>query len=363
MPDAGGTEAGEGEPYKDWRSAAQAIKSAAAQAVKSGAPGTVAHHILQAHFDRFLSRVFSDHDESEWLLKGGTAMLARVPRTRATKDLDLASTADDLDAAINALENLAGRDLGDHLTFSLAGTRPTGLGDNQPGVQTLRATFTASDADTSKKIGDIQVDIVVGPPPVGRIETVEPANRLTLPRLGSYPYRLFPIADQIGEKVCATMYNDYGGAGRSSSRVKDLVDLVVIVKTQHVDLRELQQAIAAKRLRSRMDRFDEFRIPENWATTYRQLASRTPAADGVVDASDAEELVARFIRPALAVEPVSEPKEWIPGRGWGTHGTGDSASKQDPDTDDGDTHVRAYTRRSGQPVSEHTRGRRGRAGT
>lgn len=66
---------------------------------------------------------------------------------------------------------------------------------------------------------------MVGPPPVGTIETIEPAHRLAHPRpLAAHPYRVFPIADQIAEKVCATMYDKYP-SGRRSSRVKDLVDL------------------------------------------------------------------------------------------------------------------------------------------
>ena len=64
-----------------------------------------------------------------------------------------------------------------------------------------------------------------------------PSTRLQLGRpVPSHPYRLFPISDQVAEKVTATMstYN-----GRPSSRAKDLVDIVTIARTQRVDLREL----------------------------------------------------------------------------------------------------------------------------
>ncbi len=92
------------------------------------------------------------------------------------------------------------------------------------------------------------LDVVVGPSPVGRPEVVEPANRLHLRRpLVTHPYRLDPIADQIADKVCATMDTNYPG-GKRSSRVKDLVDLVVLAHTQSLDLAELRQAIEAKRL-------------------------------------------------------------------------------------------------------------------
>ncbi|MFT2675501.1 hypothetical protein, partial [Escherichia coli] len=77
--------------------------------------------------------------------------------------------------------------------------------------------------------------VVVGPPPVGRVETIEPSTRLQLGRpVPSHPYRLFPISNQVAEKVTATMstYN-----GRPSSRAKDLLDIVTIARTQRVDLR------------------------------------------------------------------------------------------------------------------------------
>jgi hypothetical protein len=41
------------------------------------------------HFNRFLSRDFSEGPDSEWVLKGATGLLARVPSTRATLDIDL----------------------------------------------------------------------------------------------------------------------------------------------------------------------------------------------------------------------------------------------------------------------------------
>ena len=91
----------EPDGYKDWTGLAQAIKAAATKAAGDGASALdVNAQIVQAQHDRFLSRVFAEGEESEWLLKGGTAMLARVPKSRSTKDLDLASTgAADLDAA------------------------------------------------------------------------------------------------------------------------------------------------------------------------------------------------------------------------------------------------------------------------
>ncbi len=293
--------------YRDWRSLELAIKDSARAAVRQTGPGhgaaTVDARIRQARFDRFLCRVFASGEESEWFLKGGMSMLARVPLSRSTKDIDLASeTATDLADAQRELTALVAADLGDHLTFRLVRSVPTGMGDNQPGVLTRRLVFACLDADHDTQIDTIMVDIVVGPPPVGRPETIEPANRLRLKRpLITHPYRLFPIADQIADKVCATLSTSYG-AGKPSSRVKDLVDLVVLAHTQRVGLRELRTAITAKRLVSGMEPFDRFVIPTEWATTYPATAKGVPSAESYT-AETAALLVARLVDAALLASP------------------------------------------------------------
>lgn len=124
-----------------------------------------------------------------------------------------------------------------------------------------------------------------------------------------HPYRLFPIADQIAEKVTATM-GTY--AGRPSSRVKDLVDLVTIAHTQTPNLRELQIAIEMKRRLSDLDPFAEFSAPSEWERIYRALALRTPAAGDVLDLTDATRLAKKLIDPALVEERVDVTLNWIP---------------------------------------------------
>ncbi|MBT0770179.1 nucleotidyl transferase AbiEii/AbiGii toxin family protein [Kineosporia sp. J2-2] len=293
--------------YRDWRSLELAIKDAAKKAAREAGPGVSAAgvdaQIRQARFDRFLTRVFAKGQDSEWMLKGGMSMLARVPRSRTTKDMDLATQhAADLATAEQALVELAALDLGDHLTFQLIRSSPTGLGDNQPGVETRRYVFACLDADYGTQIDTVTVDVVVGPPPVATPEIVEPANRLRLRRpLVTHPYRLYPVADQIADKVCATMDSSYPG-GRRSSRVKDLVDLVVLARTQHVELAELRRAIDAKRRLSNIEPFHHFDVPDEWASTYPATARGVPIA-AEYSVRTATALVASLIDPALAASP------------------------------------------------------------
>lgn len=347
------------ETYSSWTGIAQAIKTVARGEAAGRAGGTTSA-ILQAHFDRFLSRVFADGEDSEWMLKGGIGMLARVPRARSTTDVDLAASNADLDQAVESLQQLVGRNLGDHLRFDLVRVRPTGQGDNQPGVLTRKVLFACRDAATGKKVGEISVDVVVGPPPVGRIEVVEPANRLRLPKpLQTYPYRLYPVADQIADKVCATMTPSYGG--RPSSRVKDLIDLAILVRTQRVGLRELQLAIDAKRVLSNIPPITSFEIPDGWGPRYRALAIKTPELTDLADVQEAQQLVADMIRPALNPGAVSTELEWSPAQGWTepgrASGTAAAEDQDEPAGAEGEVWVRPH-QRSGRPVVDHYRRRR-----
>lgn len=342
--------------YRTWAGISQAIKTEATRITKSGQSSlNLNEQILQANHDRLLSRVFADGDESEWLLKGGTAMLARVPKSRSTKDLDLAATTiADLDAAQDALEAAAGRDLGDHIAFTLTGARETGQGQNQPGVQTRRLTFTASDQTTGRRLFDVPIDVVVGPPPIGTVTTTDPSNRLALGRpLTSHPYRLYPLADQIADKVTATMtlYD-----GRPSSRTKDLVDLVTIARTQSVDLRELQMAIDAKRALSHLAPFAEFTVPDDWARSYRALAAKTLITQDLLELDDALTLAKQMIDPALDEAAAPDGVTWVPGHGWSDDTT--SITPTEDPAPSGDVHVTSYVRGTG-PVVSHWRRARG----
>ena len=78
-----------------------AIKEAARQATRDEPSVSISERIRQEHFRRFLSRVFAEGERSEWLLKGGTGVLARVPSARATKDVDLFRAGYTLDESVD----------------------------------------------------------------------------------------------------------------------------------------------------------------------------------------------------------------------------------------------------------------------
>ncbi|MFK0074613.1 nucleotidyl transferase AbiEii/AbiGii toxin family protein [Arthrobacter woluwensis] len=352
-----------GDSYASWSAIQAALKATAQREISEGrASGhDLSQRLTQARFDRFLSRVFADGGE-RWMLKGGTAMLARIPDTRATRDIDL-GTSQDLDEAIHDLTERARVDLGDHVTFTLAGLKNTGLGDNQPGVSLKKVIFVATDSQTGKKIGDVSVDVAVTPAPVGTPELLEPASRLQLPKpLQSSPWRLYPLSDHIADKVRGVM-SRYGES--PSTRVKDLVDLVTIARTQTVNARELQLALASKILQSNVPAdVSEFRVPDTWRSAsgtreFKRLAGMSPAR-GISKIQEAEDLVAELVTPALAPEPIPDEVRWTPTVGWEATPDSCPASTGDPIAGVGAVWVREHIR-GGWPVREHTRGPRGRS--
>lgn len=255
----------EPEPYATAAGVEAAIKEAARKAAAADPSLNVNERIRLEHFRRFLSRVFSEGAESEWLLKGGTGMLARVPSTRTTLDIDLYRTGFPLDQALADLRRLSEADLGDHCRFVYAGHNGSIGGDAQPYTEGYRIDFDVY-IGAQKKSG-IHVDLASGAGPTEPVTIIEPASRLDLPRLTSYRYRLYPVVDQIADKVCATMmtYSD-----RPSSREKELVDLVVLANTQEVDGSALRVAITAEAWRRSMEPFAHFMIPNQMGTRIRR---------------------------------------------------------------------------------------------
>lgn len=285
------------EPYKSAAGVEAAIRDAARNAFATDNSSSTQDRIRQEHFRRFLSRVFSEREDSDWLLKGGTGILARVPSGRRTTDIDLLRTDNTLDDALAELVRLATIDLGDHFRFLFTKHRPVVGGDQQTSIEGYGVDFEVYVGADRKS--PLHVDLVAGVLVTDKVTTAEPANRLDLPRLPSNAYRLYPVVDQIADKVCATMA-DYGG--RPSSREKDLVDLVVLATTQTVDADALRHAILAEASVRSLPAFTELAVPTTWGRSYSQDARAVPYCADYRTVELASALMQVFIDPVLRGE-------------------------------------------------------------
>ncbi|MEX0972771.1 MAG: nucleotidyl transferase AbiEii/AbiGii toxin family protein [Solirubrobacterales bacterium] len=84
--------------------------------------------LRQFAYDRLLCRLFSAEPD-RWVLKGATAMLARLEgRARHTLDVDLYRRDGSLADAERALREAAAVDLGDYFRFTLGAPEADGAG-------------------------------------------------------------------------------------------------------------------------------------------------------------------------------------------------------------------------------------------
>jgi len=173
-----------GEAYATPSGVEAAIKEAARKASTGDTSVSVSERIRQEHFRRFLSRVFSDDARSEWLLKGGTGVLARVPSARTTKDIDLYREGYTLDEALVDLRRLAKLDLADHFRFEYSSHVDSVAGAEQPYVEGYAVFFDVYIG--SQKRGRLKVDLSIGAGITDDVDVIHPANALDLPRLTSH---------------------------------------------------------------------------------------------------------------------------------------------------------------------------------
>ena len=185
------------------------------------------------YYHRLLCRIFSKPD-TPFLLKGGQSMLARTASARATRDIDLLAEEGNLESAIEELKVLAEVDLGDFLTFEFAGTEPIKVADD------YRAGSRVSFVPVlgRRRLHRISIDLVVDRIPCAGSELVTPADRLNIEGIPVFDYRIYPLVNSIADKLCAILETH---DSRPSSRVKDLVDLLIYVMTEDVDGSELSK--------------------------------------------------------------------------------------------------------------------------
>jgi predicted nucleotidyltransferase component of viral defense system len=249
----------------------------------------------------YLARVFS-LPEDRWVLKGGTGLAVRIPGARHSRDLDLCNTATNTELS-TCVEELAaaGRSASrDPFVFDI--TRKTELTGIAEGIQLTvdarlgPASFERFPIDLTTRLEFVgQIEIVTKPLPV-TIDGVAPPP----------PMRLYPISDQIADKVAA-MYQDYNG--HSSGRFRDLVDLVIIVSAPgfHLDIDTVTAALQIQQSVRRMTLPAAMTAPgPSWTHEYPTNARRTGIPHSLQTLDAALRHVGAALNPVLirlATEP------------------------------------------------------------
>lgn len=245
-------------------------------------------------FERFLARLTAS-EPSGWVLKGAFALELRLGlRTRTTKDIDL-GRADDEEAATEHMNAAAGADLGDHFDFEV---RRTPALDAAAGFNAVRYTVRADLA--GRRFEQFPVDIALSESAPIQAEPLFGANSLEFADVAAPQVPVVSLEQHVAEKLHAYT-GSFGHDERESTRVKDLVDLVLIGELAELDATRLRQAFAIT-FEQRVRQPLPGAVPpprSSWARPYAALAREVGVA-GELEAGYAA--AARLLDPVLRSE-------------------------------------------------------------
>jgi hypothetical protein len=242
----------------------------------------------QAALERLMVRLMRVAPR-RWALKGGLALDTRLgDRARSSMDMDI----DHAQGATAAREDLLGavaEDLGDYFAFAITGTEEV-----REGNVSLAVRYRIECAVAGTRFEPLHVDVTVTPPEAWAVEPARRPGLLAEVGLGPIDVLLVPLERQIGEKLHAytRVYNG------PSTRVKDLVDFVLIRQFECVNAKRLADEIARTFARRGTHPVPQRLSPPiaDWERAYRE---ESEAVGITPELRKAHELVAIWLDPVL----------------------------------------------------------------
>ncbi len=223
-------------------------------------------------FDRLLARVFATNqgDYPQWLLKGGYALEIRWQNiARTTKDIDFTMPylRDPSPEKIQAMiQEEAGRDLHDWFVFRVGSYQ---MELDQPVYGGWR--FPVEARVDNREFSKFHLDVGVGDALVSSPEWQTGGEVLSFANILPARAALLPRDQQFAEKLHSlTFPRDK----RAFSRVKDIVDLVLLIEHGLPDKETMRKAIKATFEQRKTHELPAVipEIPQGIAETYREMA-------------------------------------------------------------------------------------------
>lgn len=222
-------------------------------------------------FERIVARLEAA-DPGRWVLKGGMALEVRLrDDARLTKDIDL-GLRDDVVSATELHERLI-----DALTadpdrddFVLAVAPPVALGEDGGDRVTWRVKVASQLA--GRTFGNIRLDVSPAGRELDATDHLALSNSLDFAGIPAPVVEIVDVHRHAAEKFHA-MLRDYGD--RDNSRVRDLVDLVIMV--EHDLLAPATVAARTIEVWTERDGADPPAalplLPESWPIRYERIAA------------------------------------------------------------------------------------------
>lgn len=251
--------------------------------------------------ERFLARL--QLNATPWMLKGGVALDYRLPdRSRSTIDVNLETVIAE-DSIVALVLDATDIELNDYFTF-FARRVPLYLTDEEATALRFRIEARLG----GKRFETVTLDIGVRDAGSASPEIVFSRALLGFADIPPLEIPAIPLSQHLAEKLHA--YTRIYAHDRLSSRVKDLVDIVLIVTSYSFDseslVRELKRTFSHRGLH---DIPGEFEVPPDfWTAGYRQLALEM-GLDPDIDSG--YQIAAAFFDPLLTGELGNEAV-WSP---------------------------------------------------
>jgi hypothetical protein len=224
----------------------------------------------QVAFDRLLARLFQP-DQAPWVLKGGYALELLFDTARATIDIDLTLPELDItsgqsrDVIREVLQQAAGASLDDWFEFTVA--VPIMDLDAAPYGG---ARFPVEARVDARIFARFHLDVGVGDVVVQPVDLVECRDWLAFAGIARTSVRIIPREQQFAEKLHAYTLP----RSTPNSRVKDLVDLALLVRAG-----ELEPSVASAAIDATFGRRATHAVPRHldpppaeWLNQFAELS-------------------------------------------------------------------------------------------
>jgi hypothetical protein len=243
----------------------------------------------QVAYDRLLERLYILDDG--WVLKGATALLARDLSVRGSLDIDIYRNVARR-VAEQDVRTAASLDLGDWFRFEVGYGVPIANDSTRLPIKATIGGTTWVQFHTDLTGTDLRM--------TSQPDDVPPIARGIVPDAQQRGYRAYPLVDHIADKAAAT-YQRYGDARMPSTRYRDLVDLVAIVRGATVPAEAQRAALISEFERRHIELPPTFQVPDRalWEPGYAAEA-RKSLLDGALSLDEALDEVRPFLDPVLA---------------------------------------------------------------
>lgn len=233
----------------------------------------------QVAFDRFLARLFRSPN-ANWVLKGGYAMELRFQTARTTKDLDFtvrAAPAGRDDTLLTQLQDAGALDLGDFFVFRIGEAMM-----DLDGAPDGGARYPVESMMGGRTFVKFHLDVGIGNVVLDPLEQADMRDWLGFAGISPPAVPMIQREQQFAEKLHAYTLPR---AAAPNSRVRDLVDMALLIQSGTLESKRVVQAVHAtfdlRATHSVPKALDP--PPEEWNAPFERLATECrlelPAGD------------------------------------------------------------------------------------